>query len=412
METNSIMSLSEKKILILVSGGIAAYKINYLIRDLIKKNAEVQVLITPAAKDFISPLTFSVLSKKPVYSELSGDNGIWNSHVEFALWADLIVVAPCTANTLAKMVHGICDNLVIATYMSAKCPVFIAPAMDLDMYQHPSTKQNLEMAEDFGHFIIPAESGELASGLSGQGRMAEPETISAAIEDFFTGDSSLSFGMAKTLSGKTVLITAGPTYEAIDPVRFIGNHSSGKMGFSLAEEAAKRGAKVVLISGPTSQKTENPDIEIHRVTSAKEMYDEVFKHFENTDIAIASAAVADYAPKEIAKEKIKKKDDHLTIELIKNPDILKTMGERKSRQFLAGFALETQNEEQNAKAKLDKKNLDMIVLNSLRDEGAGFRNDTNKIKIITQNGQKEFPLKSKKEVAKDILNFIEEHISK
>lgn len=407
METNSIMSLSGKKILILVSGGIAAYKINYLIRDLIKKNADVQVLITPTAKDFISPLTFSVLSKKPVYSEFSTDNGIWNSHVEFALWADLIVVAPCTANTLAKMVHGICDNLVMATYMSAKCPVFIAPAMDLDMYQHPSTKQNLEMAEDFGHIIIPAESGELASGLSGQGRMAEPETISAIIEDFFGKNTS-----SQKLKGKTVLITAGPTYEAIDPVRFIGNHSSGKMGFSLAEEAAKRGAKVILISGPTSLKTQNPDIEIHRVTSAKEMYDEVFKHFENTDIAIASAAVADYAPKEISKEKIKKNDENLTIELIKNPDILKAMGEKKSKQFLAGFALETQNEEENAQAKLEKKNLDMIVLNSLRDEGAGFRNDTNKIKIITRNGQKEFSLKSKKEVAKDILNFIEEHISK
>jgi len=401
------MSLSGKKILILVSGGIAAYKINYLVRNLIKKNADVQVLTTPAAKDFVSPLTLSVLSKKPVYSEFSGENGTWNSHVEFALWADLILVAPCTANTLAKMVHGICDNLVVATYMSAKCPVFIAPAMDLDMYRHPSTKQNLEMAEDFGHIIIPAESGELASGLSGQGRMAEPETISAMIEDFFNQNKS-----GQTLNGKTVLITAGPTYEAIDPVRFIGNHSSGKMGFSLAEEAAKRGAKVILISGPTSLKTENPGIEIHSVISAKEMFDEVFKYYENVDIAIASAAVADYAPKEIAREKIKKNDENLTIELIKNPDILKTMGERKSQQFLAGFALETQNEEENAKAKLEKKNLDMIVLNSLRDEGAGFRNDTNKIKIITRNGQKEFDLKSKNEVAKDILNFIEEQISK
>lgn len=401
-----MMSLSGKKILILVSGGIAAYKINYLVRNLIKKNAEVQVLMTPSAKEFVSPLTLSTLSKNPVYSEFSGENGTWNSHVELALWADAILVAPCTANTLAKMIHGICDNLVIATYMSAKCPVFIAPAMDLDMYQHPSTKQNLELAEDFGHIIIPAESGELASGLSGQGRMAEPETISEILEDFFNENQKSVF------RGKTILITAGPTYEAIDPVRFIGNHSSGKMGFSLAEEAAKRGAKVILISGPTALTTENQNIEIHKITSAKEMFDEVFKHYENVDVAIASAAVADYAPKEVAQEKIKKNDENLTIELIKNPDILKTMGEKKTKQFLVGFALETQNEEENAKGKLDKKNLDMIVLNSLRDEGAGFQNDTNKIKILTKTEEKEFNLKSKKEVAKDILNFVEQQILK
>jgi len=401
------MSLSGKKILILISGGIAAYKINYLVRDLIKKDAEIQVVLTPNAGNFVSALTFSTLSRKPVYTEFFDKNGTWNSHVELALWADLILVAPCTANTLAKMIHGICDNLVIATYMSAKCPVFIAPAMDLDMYQHPSTKQNLEMAEDFGHFIIPAESGELASGLSGQGRMAEPETISAVLEDFFDSDKN-----SKSLKGKTVLITAGPTYEAIDPVRFIGNHSSGKMGFSLAEEAARRGAKVILVSGPTSQETASKDIEIHKVTSAKEMFDEVFKYYENIDFAIASAAVADYAPKEVAKEKIKKNEDSFTIELIKNPDILKTMGERKRHQFLVGFALETQNEEENAKSKLQKKNLDMIVLNSLRDSGAGFKNDTNKIKIITKTDQLEFSLKSKNAVAKDILNVMEELSSK
>ncbi|UOE41256.1 bifunctional phosphopantothenoylcysteine decarboxylase/phosphopantothenate--cysteine ligase CoaBC [Chryseobacterium suipulveris] len=400
------MTLEGKKILICISGGIAAYKINYLIRDLVKKGAEVQVLMTPSVEEFVSKLTLSTLSKKPVYSDFYSENGTWNNHVEFALWADLIVVAPCTANTLAKMVHGICDNLVIATYMSAKCPVFIAPAMDLDMYQHPSTKQNLELAEDFGHFIIPAETGELASGLVGQGRMAEPETISQKIEEFFNNVNS------KNLAGKTVLVTAGPTYEAIDPVRFIGNHSSGKMGFSIAEEAAKRGAKVILISGPSNQKTENPNIEIHRLTSAKEMFEEVFKHYENCDIAIASAAVADYAPKEIAKEKIKKSDDSLTIELVKNPDILKTMGERKTKQFLVGFALETQNEEENAKGKLEKKNLDAIVLNSLKDEGAGFKNDTNKIKIITKTEMQEFNLKSKDEVAKDILAFIESQILK
>ena len=401
------MILDGKNILICISGGIAAYKINFLIRDLIKKGAEVQILTTPSAENFVSKLTLSTLSKNPVFSDFYSENGTWNNHVEFALWADLILIAPCTANTLAKMIHGICDNLVIATYMSAKCPVFIVPAMDLDMYQHPSTQQNLEIAEDFGHFIIPAETGELASGLVGQGRMAEPETITKKIEEFFTKETH-----EKTLWGKTVLITAGPTYEAIDPVRFIGNHSSGKMGFSIAEEAANRGAKVILISGPSSEKTHHQNIEIHRVTSAKEMFEEVFKHYENADIAIASAAVADYAPKEIAKEKIKKNDESLTIELVKNPDILKTMGERKSHQFLVGFALETQNEEENAKGKLKKKNLDMIVLNSLRDEGAGFKNDTNKIKIFTKTESQEFHLKSKNEVANDILNFVEEQILK
>jgi phosphopantothenoylcysteine decarboxylase/phosphopantothenate--cysteine ligase len=286
--------------------------------------------------------------------------------------------------------------------MSAKCPVFIAPAMDLDMYAHPSTKQNIELAEDYGHIIIPAEIGELASGLVGQGRMAEPETIFKTVENFFN-----SVNHAKSLEGKTVLITAGPTYEALDPVRFIGNHSSGKMGFSLAEEASKRGAKVILISGPSSQKTEDKNIQLHKVTSAKEMLNKVFEFYDRVDIGIASAAVADYAPKEVAKEKIKKNDDNLTIELVKNPDILKTMGEKKTHQFLVGFALETQNEEENAKGKLEKKNLDMIVLNSLRDEGAGFKNDTNKIKIFTKTGKKEFDLKSKDEVAAEILDFVE-----
>ena len=401
------MAIQGKKILICVTGGIAAYKINYLIRDLVKKGAEIQVLMTPSAENFVSKLTLSTLSKKPVFSDFYSENGTWNNHVEFALWADLILIAPCTANTLAKMVHGICDNLVIATYMSGKCPVMIAPAMDLDMYEHPSTKQNLELAEDFGHIIIPAETGELASGLVGQGRMAEPEKISKTIEDFFTSNT-----ISKSLEGKTVLITAGPTYESIDPVRFIGNHSSGKMGFSLAEEVAKRGGKVILISGPSALQIDHPNIEIHRITSAKEMFSEVFKYYEISDIAIASAAVADYAPKEIASEKIKKNDDSLTIELVKNPDILKTMGERKSKQFLVGFALETQNEEENALGKLQKKNLDMIVLNSLRDEGAGFKNDTNKIKIFTKNDRKEFALKAKNEVAKDILNVVEQEILK
>jgi len=400
------MALKGKKILLAISGGIAAYKMNYLVRDFVKKGAEVKVILTPSAENFVTKVTLSTLSKNAVYSDFYDQNGTWNSHVELALWADVLLVAPCTANTLAKMVHGICDNLVIATYMSAKCPVFIAPAMDLDMYAHPSTKENLEKAERFGHHIIPAEFGELASGLEGQGRLAEPETILQKIEDFFTQNHS------KNLEGKTVLITAGPTYEAIDPVRFIGNHSSGKMGFSLAEEAVKRGAKVILISGPTSQKTSNKNIEIHRITSAKEMYDEVFKYYEKVDIAIASAAVADYAPKIVAKEKIKKSEEEFTIELVKNPDILKTMGEKKTHQFLVGFALETQNEEENAKSKLQKKNLDMIVLNSLRDEGAGFQKDTNKVKILTHSEQKEFSLKSKDEVAKDILDFVETQLKK
>jgi phosphopantothenoylcysteine decarboxylase/phosphopantothenate--cysteine ligase len=400
------MSVSGKKILIAVSGGIAAYKIHFLIRDFVKKGTEVQVIMTPDAENFVTKLSLSTLSKKPVYTDFYGDNGTWNSHVELALWADVMIVAPCTSNTLSKMVHGTCDNLVIATYMSAKCPVFIAPAMDLDMYQHPSTKKNLELAESYGHYIIPAENGELASGLVGQGRMAEPETIVKNIEDFFNSTQN------KNLEGKTILINAGPTYEAIDPVRFIGNHSSGKMGFSLAEEAVKRGAKVILISGPSAEKTNVQNIEIHRVTSAKEMFEKVFQYYEKVDVAIASAAVADYAPKEVAKEKIKKNDDNLTIELIKNPDILKTMGEKKNHQFLVGFALETQNEEENAKGKLEKKNLDMIVLNSLRDEGAGFKNDTNKIKIFTKTEKTEFDLKSKDEVAKDIFNFIENQLLK
>ncbi|MDR4893778.1 MULTISPECIES: bifunctional phosphopantothenoylcysteine decarboxylase/phosphopantothenate--cysteine ligase CoaBC [unclassified Chryseobacterium] len=396
------MSVSGKKILIAVSGGIAAYKIHFLIRDFVKKGAEVQVIMTPDAENFVTKLSLSTLSKKPVYSDFYSSNGTWNSHVEMALWADVMIVAPCTANTLSKMVHGMCDNLVIATYMSAKCPVFIAPAMDLDMYAHPSTKKNLELAESFGHIIIPAENGELASGLIGQGRMAEPATIFTTVEHYFHSDSH-----SGSLDGKTVLITAGPTYEAIDPVRFIGNHSSGKMGFSLAEEASKRGAKVILISGPSFQTLNDPNVELHKVISAKEMLAKVFEFYDRIDIGIASAAVADYAPKEVAKEKIKKNDENLTIELVKNPDILKTMGEKKTHQFLVGFALETQNEEENAKGKLEKKNLDMIVLNSLRDEGAGFKNDTNKIKIFTKTEKKEFNLKSKDDVAKDILNFVE-----
>ena len=399
------MNLSGKKILIAVTGGIAAYKINTLVRDFIKNGAEVQVLLTPSAKEFVSPLTLSTLSKRKVFSEFSSQDGEWNSHVDLALWADVMLVAPCTANTLAKMVNGVCDNLVIATYLSAKCPVFITPAMDLDMYIHPSTEWNLKLAEEYGNIIIPAKEGELASGLVGKGRMAETETIYKTIFEFFNSNQK------KSLVGKTVLVTAGPTYEAIDPVRFIGNHSSGKMGFAIAEEAEKRGAKVILISGPTALSTDK-NISLEKVNSAKEMYNAVFQHFDNTDIAIMSAAVADYAPKEVAQEKIKKNDKEMTITLVKNPDILKTMGEKKKNQFLVGFALETQNEEENAKGKLVRKNLDMIVLNSLKDSGAGFKNDTNKIKIITPSEQKDFALKSKEDVAKDILDFVEEQLQK
>lgn len=399
------MDLSGKKILIAITGGIAAYKINTLVRDFIKNGAEVQVILTPSAKEFVSPLTLSTLSKRKVFSEFSSQDGEWNSHVDLALWADVMLVAPCTANTLAKMVNGICDNLMIATYLSAKCPVFITPAMDLDMYIHPSTERNLKLAKEYGNIIIPAEEGELASGLVGKGRMAETETIYKTIANFFNSEQK------KSLAGKTVLVTAGPTYEAIDPVRFIGNHSSGKMGFAIAEEAEKRGAKVILISGPTALRTDK-NISLEKVNSAKEMYNTVFQYFDNTDIAIMSAAVADYAPKEIAQEKIKKNDEEMTITLVKNPDILKTMGEKKKNQFLVGFALETQNEEENAKGKLVRKNLDMIVLNSLKDSGAGFKNDTNKIKIITPSEQKDFALKSKEDVAKDILDFVEEQLQK
>lgn len=396
------MNLQGKKIVLIITGGIAAYKTPLIIRELVKKGADIQVITTEDAEHFVTPLTLSTLSKKPVYTSFYDENGTWNSHVELGFWADLMLIAPCTANTLSKMVHGQCDNLVLATYLSAKCPIFIAPAMDLDMYAHFSTQNNLKIAEENGIHIIPAEEGELASGLVGKGRMAEPKIIVEILESHFQ--------KAQTLKNKTVLITAGPTYEALDPVRYIGNHSSGKMGFSIAEEAANRGAKVILISGPSPLTTHHKNIDLKRVTSAKEMYNEVFKHYEKVDVGIASAAVADYAPKEIAKEKIKKNDDHLTLELVKNPDILKTMGEQKKHQFLVGFALETENEEENAKGKLARKNLDMIVLNSLKDKGAGFKKDTNKIKIITETEQKEFDLKSKKEVAKDILNFVESKI--
>ncbi|SHK12114.1 bifunctional phosphopantothenoylcysteine decarboxylase/phosphopantothenate--cysteine ligase CoaBC [Epilithonimonas mollis] len=393
------MSLQGKKIILGITGGIAAYKINYLVRDFVKAGADVRIIMTESAKGFVSELTFSTLSKNKVYTDFYNENKTWNNHVELALWADLMLIAPCTANTLAKISNGICDNFLMAVYMSAKCPVIIAPAMDLDMYVHPAVTRNMRIAESFGHQIIPAEFGELASGLVGQGRLAEPETI-------FNAVNHQLFGTEKSFTGKKILITAGPTYENIDPVRFIGNHSSGKMGFDLAKEAAKRGAEVILVSGPSSQQINIENVSVYRVTSAQEMYDEVFKHYDNADIAIMSAAVADYTPKVKAAEKIKKNENELIIELVKNKDILRTMGEKKTHQFLVGFALETQNEEENAKQKLQKKNLDMIILNSLRDEGAGFANATNKIKIFTPTEEQSFSLKSKEEVAKDILDFV------
>lgn len=398
------MAVENKNILICISGGIAAYKIISLVRILKKSGAEVQVLLTPSAEDFVPPLTLSALSGRPVLQDFSGENSTWNNHVDLALWADVILMAPCTANTLAKMVHGLCDNLVMATYMSAKCPVFVAPAMDLDMYAHFSTRQNLELLEEHGHFIIPAETGELASGLHGQGRMAEPETLFEHLRSFFKSAQQTNSGF---FAGKKVLITAGPTYEAIDPVRFIGNYSTGKMGYALAEEAAELGAQVVLIAGPGNLHAKHPNITVFKVTAAREMFDQVFQHFDQMDIAIASAAVADYAPKTVAEQKIKKNEDALSIELVKNPDILKVMGERKKHQFLVGFALETENEEENAKSKFVRKNLDMIVLNSLRDAGAGFGGDQNKVKIFTRNGTEKNDLKSKAETAGDILNAIE-----
>lgn len=395
--------MKDKKILIIITGGIAGYKMNSVVREFVKKGAEVRVILTPSAERFVTKLTFATLSKNEVLSDFYKENGTWNNHIELAIWADVILVAPCTANTLAKMAMGICDNLAMAIYLSARCPIFVAPAMDLDMYAHRITQQNLVTLENLGVRIIPAEFGELASGLIGQGRMAEPDVLIQYIEYHFVKKIDLK--------DKKILITAGPTYEAIDPVRFIGNHSSGKMGYAIANEAKERGAEVILISGPSAEKLKYDDIKLIKVTSTKEMYSVVFQYFDEVDVAIASAAVADYTPKIVAKEKIKKHEEEFVIELVKNPDILKTMGERKNKQFLVGFALETNNEEENAQQKLEKKNLDMIVLNSLKDKGAGFKNDTNKIKILTSEEKKDFELKSKTEVAKDILDFISNKIN-
>lgn len=398
-------SLGGKKIILGVTGGIAAYKTAHLVRLLIKAGAEVQVIMTPASHQFVTPYTLATLSKKPAYTNFfnAGDQGgTWNNHVDLALWADLMIIAPATANTLAKMANGYCDNLLIATYLSAKCPIMVAPAMDLDMYVHPTTERNLSLLESFGNIVIPAEDGELASGLIGKGRMAEPETIVASVTNLFNANLPLK--------GKKLLITAGPTYEPIDPVRFIGNYSSGKMGFDIAFEAAKQGAKVILVTGPTNQKISHTNVEVVRVMSALEMYNACHQYFGNVDAVIAAAAVADYRPKTVATEKIKKNSEEFIIEMDKNPDILASLGAIKNNQFLVGFALETQNEIENAKAKITKKNLDLIVLNSLKDEGAGFGKPTNKVTFIDRKFNIEpLELKPKEVVAKDIIDKIIKH---
>ncbi|CAD0008245.1 bifunctional phosphopantothenoylcysteine decarboxylase/phosphopantothenate--cysteine ligase CoaBC [Flavobacterium salmonis] len=397
--------LNGKKILLGVSGGIAAYKTASLVRLFIKAGAHVQVIMTPASKDFVTPLTLSTLSKNPVHSSFfnqDDQDAIWNNHVELGLWADLMLIAPATANTLSKMATGNCDNLLIATYLSAKCPVYFAPAMDLDMYKHPSTISSFTALKQFGNVMIPAENGELASGLSGEGRMAEPENIIAFLEADL--ESKLP------LKGKKILITAGPTYEAIDPVRFIGNHSSGKMGFDIASAAANLGASVILVSGPTSLNIKNSLINVVNVISAQEMYDACHLYFNDVDVTIAAAAVADYKPKVIAVQKIKKATDEFSIELEKTKDILLSLGKIKRNQFLIGFALETENEIENAKLKIQKKNLDLIVLNSLQDKGAGFQKPTNKVTFIDKEFKIEpMDLKSKESVAVDILNKVIEH---
>lgn len=394
--------LNRKKALLVVTAGIAAYKANSLVRLLVKKGAEVKVLLTPDALDFVTPLTLSTLSKNQVEWKFSEEDGNWNNHVELALWADFMLVAPATANTISKMVNGASDNLALATYLSAKCPVYVAPAMDLDMYKHPSTKENLNKLIQFGNLIIPAEKGELASGLIGEGRMAEPENIVEFIESKLQQNS--------LLSGKKVLVSAGPTYEQIDPVRFIGNFSSGKMGIEIAKAAAEMGADVTLVCGPSSVSTEGIYMKRINVVSTLEMKEAMHSAFEGSNLVIMAAAVADYRPAEQAEQKIKKSDQNLSIELIKNPDILKGLGEIKKKQILVGFALETIHEEKYAKEKLVKKNLDCIVLNSLQDKQAGFQKDTNKITIFSKDGKtKSYPAKNKKEVAKDILNFILEN---
>jgi phosphopantothenoylcysteine decarboxylase/phosphopantothenate--cysteine ligase len=392
--------LNGKKIILGICGSIAAYKAAILTRLLVKEGVEVKVIMTPAAVDFIAPLTLSVLSKNPVAIEFIKDTSEWNNHVELGLWADALLIAPASANTLAKMANGFCDTLLLGVYLSARCPVHIAPAMDLDMLQHPATQNNLSRLVHFGNHIIEPNVGELASGLTGKGRMAEPEEIVHYLENFFTG--------SQKLKGKRVIVTAGPTHEAIDPVRFIGNHSSGKMGFALAEAFSDHGAEVTLVTGPTNQHTQHSAITTRNVTSAEDMYVVCEQLFNEADIIVFAAAVADYRPAVVADQKIKKKDDVLTLELTRTRDIAEALGKRKHNgQLMVGFALETEHEQANALKKLEAKNFDLIVLNSLKDSGAGFGHDTNKISIINKKKQvKTFDLKSKKEVAKDIVSVI------
>lgn len=391
--------LKGKKIVLGITGSIAAYKSCLIIRELVKRGAEVQVVITPAGKEFITPITLSALTQKPVISDFfSQRDGTWHSHVALGLWADAMLIAPCTASTLGKMANGIADNMLITTYLSMKAPVFIAPAMDLDMYAHPTTQHNMERLKDFGNHIIEPQSGFLASGLEGKGRMEEPEKIVAALDLFFE---------KKDLQGKRIMITAGPTYEKIDPVRFIGNYSSGKMGFALAEECARRGAEVTLIAGPVNCKISEVQSQIStiNVESCQQMYDAATKTFPQVDAAILCAAVADFRPAEVADQKIKRVGQTMDIHLVPNPDIAASLGQMKTeKQMLVGFALETNDEQQNAQHKLEKKNLDFIVLNSLRNEGTCFKSDDNQITIISREGQKAYDKKAKKEVARDIID--------
>lgn len=395
--------LSGKNILLGITGGIAAYKTTFLVRLLIKAGASVKIVLTESASSFVSPLTLATLSKNPVVMDFvkEENNEIsWNNHVKLGIWADLVLIAPATANTLAKMANGVCDNLLLATYLSAKCPVYFAPAMDLDMYKHPSTKATFDKLKSFGNIMIPAESGELASGLVGEGRMAEPDNIVNFIENHLV--------KGLPLANKKVLITAGPTHEAIDPVRYIGNKSTGTMGFELAKKATELGATVYLIAGPTNLKVTNNHIKLVPVVSAKQMYNAVHDYFSNVDIAISAAAVADYTPKNVSEQKIKKHEgEPMQLELERTDDILLSMGTAKTNQFLVGFALETQNVLENAKKKLKKKNLDLIVANTLEDKGAGFGTTTNKITLLDKNlNEKTFDLKPKSEVASDIWSAI------
>jgi phosphopantothenoylcysteine decarboxylase/phosphopantothenate--cysteine ligase len=395
--------LRGRKIVIGITGSIAAFKVPALIRLFRKEGAEVKVIMTEAGRDFVTPLTLSTLSGNPVIIQpFNPEDGTWNSHVELGQWADVYLLAPVTANTMAKMAHGIADNFFLTAFLSAKCPVFFAPAMDLDMFRHPATKKNIEILQSFGHFLIEPTVGELASGLSGAGRMEEPENIFNLIYDFFSAKES-------RVTGKKVLITAGPTYEAIDPVRYIGNHSSGLMGFSIAEEFASRGAEVTLVSGPVNLNIRHSGVRRIDVTSADEMFERCMAGKENADIVVMAAAVADFKPEAAAEYKLKKSESSLDLKLIPTKDILAEFGKSKRPgQILVGFALETDHEEENAREKLERKHLDLIVLNSLNEKGAGFKTMTNKISILFKSGQiQHFPVKLKKEVAQDIINIIE-----